>query len=127
MEIHFAGALVYILIALAFILVTLTFGRLIRPSKPSAEKLSTYECGMEPEGPAWIQFNIRFYIIALIFLIFDVEIVLLFPWVMLFPNDDFGWLPFAEMMLFIGILVVGYAYVWVKGDLGWVKGDEETK
>ena len=73
----------------------------------------------EPEGSAWVQFNIRFYVIALIFLIFDVEVVFLFPWAMVFK--DMGMVAFVEMGIFLLILIVGLAYVWKKGDLDWVK------
>lgn len=127
MEVHFATALVFVVTGILFILATLIFGRFLRPRHPSPEKLSSYECGMDAEGTSWIQFNIRFYIIALIFLIFDVEIVLLFPWVTIFADPDYGWLPFVEMLVFISILVVGFIYVWVKKDLEWVKSGDERR
>ena len=79
----------------------------------------SYECGEIPEGSAWVQFNIRFYVIALIFLIFDVEIVFLFPWAVVY--NELGLLAFIEAFLFVLILLVGFIYVWVKGDLDWVK------
>ena len=91
----------------------------IRPSRPYAEKLSTYECGEEPVGYSWVRFNIRFYVVALIFLLFDVEIVFLFPWALVFQK--LGMFAFVEMFIFLVILAVGYAYVWVKGDLEWDK------
>ena len=83
------------------------------------DKLLSYECGEIPEGSAWVQFNIRFYVIALIFLIFDVEIVFLFPWAVVY--QELGLLAFIEAFIFVVILVVGFAYVWIKGDLDWVK------
>ena len=83
------------------------------------DKLEIYECGELPEGSAWVQFNIRFYIIALIFIIFDVEVVFLFPWAVVFK--ELGLIAFVEVMMFLGILIVGFAYVWMKGDLDWVK------
>ncbi len=92
---------------------------LFRPRRPYAEKLSTYECGETPIGPSHIRFNIRFYVVALIFLVFEVEAVFLFPWALVYK--DFGMFAFVEMLIFIGILVVGYAYVWMKGDLEWDK------
>ena len=92
---------------------------LLAPSKKSKEKLETYECGEESEGSAWLQFNIRFYVIALIFLIFDVEVVFLFPWAVVFK--DLGILAMVEMSIFLVILIVGLAYVWVKADLDWAK------
>ncbi len=93
--------------------------RLVAPSKPNYEKLSTYECGEVPQGSAWVQFNIRFYVIALIFLIFDVEVVFLFPWAVVFK--ELGLLAFVEMAIFLLILIVGLIYVWKKSDLDWVK------
>ncbi len=84
----------------------------------------SYECGEVPEGSAWVKFNVRFYVIALIFIIFDVEVIFLFPWAVIFQDlisSGFGMLAFIEMFLFVLILVVGFAYVWVKGDLDWVK------
>ena len=83
------------------------------------DKLTSYECGELPEGSAWVKFNIRFYVIALIFLIFDVEIVFLFPWAVVY--NELGLLAFIEAFLFVLILLVGFIYVWVKGDLDWVK------
>ena len=83
------------------------------------EKLSSYECGEIPEGSAWVTFKIRFYVIALIFLIFDVEIVFLFPWAVVY--QELGLLAFIEAFIFVLILVVGFVYIWAKGDLDWVK------
>jgi len=84
----------------------------------------SYECGEVPEGSAWVKFNVRFYVIALIFIIFDVEVIFLFPWAVVFQelsNNGLGLLAFIEMFVFVLILIVGFAYVWVKGDLDWVK------
>ena len=92
---------------------------LIAPSNKTKEKLQTYECGENSDGSAWLQFNIRFYVIALIFLIFDVEVVFLFPWAVVFKK--MGLVALIEMGIFLLILVLGLAYVWVKGDLDWVK------
>jgi NADH-quinone oxidoreductase subunit A len=97
-------------------------------NKPDPEKLSTYECGEETIGTAWVQFNVRFYIIALIFLIFDVEIAVLFPWTTVFAEAKaMGPLAFIEMSVFLVILLVGYAYVWVKGDLEWLTSLGEVR
>jgi len=102
--------------------------KLIAPHKPNPEKLTSYECGEEPTGNAWLPFNSRFYVIALIFLLFDVEMVFIFPWAIVFGNHEmniidprWGWLALTEMFLFLGILILGLAYVWVKGDLDWIK------
>jgi len=99
--------------------IPLVISWLIAPSNKTKDKLDTYECGEEAEGSAWLQFNIRFYIIALIFLIFDVEVVFLFPWAVVFK--EMGLLALVEMGIFLIILCVGLAYVWVKSDLDWVK------
>jgi len=110
----FATVLAIILVA-----VPLFISWLVAPSNKTREKLQTYECGEVVDGSAWLQFNIRFYVIALIFLIFDVEVVFLFPWAVVFK--ELGLLALIEMGIFLLILVVGLAYVWVKADLDWVK------
>ncbi|BAU53964.1 NAD(P)H-quinone oxidoreductase subunit 3 [Mucilaginibacter gotjawali] len=104
--------------------------RLIAPNKPNAEKLTSYECGEEPTGNAWLPFNTRFYVIALVFLLFDVEMVFIFPWAIVFGSHamnemDPRWsvLSLIEMFVFLGILILGLAYVWAKGDLNWIKPD----
>jgi NADH-quinone oxidoreductase subunit A len=87
-------------------------------------KLSTYECGEPPSGPAWINFNIRFYLIALVFVIFDVELAFVYPVVAVFRKwieKGQGVFALVEIAVFIGILAVGLVYVWVKGDLEWLK------
>ncbi len=89
-----------------------------RPSKPSERKSSIYECGELPVGTSWIQFNVRYYLFALIFVIFDVEVVFLFPWAVVFKQ--LGLFAFVEMVVFIAILVVGLIYAWRKGILKWV-------
>ncbi|MBT3216943.1 MAG: NADH-quinone oxidoreductase subunit A [Candidatus Marinimicrobia bacterium] len=115
----FGTIFIFALLGIVLVYVPLLIQRLVAPSNPTPDKLSTYECGEEPEGSAWAQFNIRFYVIALIFLIFDVEVVFLFPWAVVF--EDLGLLAFIEMTIFLGILIVGLAYVWKKKDLDWVK------
>jgi len=116
---HFGIALAIGLIGFLLMALMMFIQRLIAPKNESELKLDTYECGEVPEGEGWIQFNIRFYVIALIFIIFDVEVVFLFPWSVVFK--DMGFLTFIEVFVFIAILLVGLAYVWVKGDLDWVK------
>ncbi|MGK6351922.1 NADH-quinone oxidoreductase subunit A [Parapedobacter sp. DT-150] len=110
------------------VLFTLLLGKVVSPKKPTPEKLSTYECGEEAVGSSWIPFNSRFYVIALIFLLFDVELVFVFPWATVFGRPEligadarWGWFTLVEMAIFLGILVVGLIYVWKKGDLEWVK------
>jgi len=91
----------------------------IAPHHPSPQKNSTYECGEEPVGSPWVRFNTRFYVVALIFLVFDVEALFLFPWALnLRGLGLFAWI---DMAVFIIILMVGLAYVWGKGDLNWVR------
>ena len=115
----FGTVLFAVLLGIVMVAIPLFLQWLIAPSRKTQDKLATYECGEEAEGSAWLQFNIRFYVIALIFLIFDVEVVFLFPWAVVFK--ELGLIAFVEVMMFLGILIVGFAYVWMKGDLDWVK------
>ena len=121
----FLPVVIFTGLAVALVSLPLIIQHIISPRhNKGGEKLTSYECGEVPEGSAWIQFNVRFYIIALIFLIFDVEVIFLFPWAVVFKQltiDGFGFLAFIEMFVFVSILIVGFAYVWVKGDLDWVK------
>ena len=114
----------FALVAIGFHVVNLLVWWLIRPRRFSEEKLTTYECGESPEGSAWVQFNIRFYVFALIFIVFDVEVVFLFPWAVVFR--ELGMLAFLEGLVFIAILVVALAYVWRKGDLEWVRSEDRA-
>jgi len=109
-----------------FLVIALLLSRLLQPKgKHGPDAYIPYECGEVPEGSAWIRFNIRFYVFALIFIIFDVEIIFLLPWAVVFKK--LGMFAFVEGLIFIVILVVGLAYVWEKGDLEWVKaGDLEA-
>lgn len=125
----FGVILLFILGAFAFISLVLFGARLLRPNRPNVEKNSTYESGEEPVGNANIQFNIRFYVVALVFVLFDVELVFLFPWATVFGQESlireteglWGWFSLAEMTVFVLLLALGLAYVWVKGYLDWVK------
>ena len=93
---------------------------LISPRKnKGGEKLNSYECGEVPEGSAWVKFNVRFYVIALSFIIFDVEVMFMVPWAVVF--QELGFHAFVDLFIFVTILLIGYAYVWAKGDLDWVK------
>ena len=119
----FGNVLLFLIVGLVFLVVTLWLSKILRPKgTPSADKYIPYECGEVPEGSAWIQFNIRFYVFALIFIIFDVEIIFLLPWAVVFKS--LGMFAFVEGLVFIAILVVGLAYVWRKGDLEWVKPED---
>ena len=120
----FGTSFIFVIIGVILIAVPLILQWILSPKNKSYDKLTTYECGEDVEGPAWVKFNIRFYIIALIFIIFDVEVIFMFPWAVVFQefvSKGLGLLAFAEMMLFLVILLVGFAYVWVKSDLDWVK------
>ena len=105
-----AGA---VLVAVAF-----TAARLIAPHRPHREKLTTYECGIDPVGEGWSQSQIRYYVFGFLFVIFDVESVFLFPWACVF--ERIGWAAVVEMGIFIGILAAGLLYAWRKGVLRWV-------
>jgi NADH:ubiquinone oxidoreductase subunit 3 (subunit A) len=119
-----AAILVYLGAVVAFAAGGLVFWWLISPRRPTAEKAMTYECGEDPTGSAWVQFNIRFYVFALIFLVFDVEAAFLIPWAVVFR--EFGLLAFIEGVIFIMILVVALAYVWRKGDLAWIRPEDRS-
>ena len=112
------------MVAIGFLVVNLLVWKVIRPSRFSEEKLTTYECGENPVGSAWVQFNIRFYVFALIFIIFDVEAVFLLPWAVVFR--ELGLLAYLEGLVFIAILVVALVYVWRKGDLEWVRAEDRS-
>ena len=116
---QFGVVLFFLVLGFAFIFATLLVGSLVRPNRPGTIKLSPYECGEQDVGSPFIRFNIRFYIIALVFLIFDVEVIVLYPLATQFKKE--GPLIFLEVLFFVGILVVGLLYVWRKGDLEWVK------
>ena len=116
----FLHIIIFTTFAVVLIGLPLSLQFLLSPrNNKGGDKLVSYECGEIPEGSAWVKFNIRFYVIALIFLIFDVEIVFLFPWAVVY--QELGLLAFIEAFIFVLILVVGFAYVWAKGDLDWVK------
>ena len=119
MGLDFAAVLVYLALGALLVFLGLVTAWLLRPSNPTADKLCTYECGERPIGSSWVQFHNRFYIIALVFIVFDVEVMLLYPWAVVFKK--LGIVAFVEMVVFVSILLVGLAYVWVKGDLEWVK------
>ena len=116
----YSPILLLIVFAVILLALPLIIQSIISPKQnKGGDKLIPFECGELPEGSAWVKFNIRFYVIALIFIIFDVEIVFMFPWATIFNENQLFY--FIEMFIFMGILLVGLAYVWVKGDLDWVK------
>ena len=113
----FAAIGIWLLIALAFPLSAILMATLLRPRRPNPIKYETYECGIESDGGSWIKYNFKFYLYALVFVIFDIETVFLFPWAVAFRQLQlFG---FIEMLIFVTILVVGYLYAWKKRDLEW--------
>ena len=109
--------LVFTLAAIGFLIAPLLLGKLVRPRLPSTEKDATYECGEPSIGSSYIQFDLRFYVVALLFIIFDLEVAFLFPWAVAFK--DVGLFGFWSMMVFLGVLTIGFAYEWKKGALEW--------
>ncbi len=154
--------LIFLAAGFTLLAANLVLGWLVRPDKPSPEKAEVYECGEQAVGPAWVQFDLRFYVVALLFVIFDVELAFFFPWAVVFGSatragDEnlpvaarveaaqnlqpqagapasvipdppppaaarkFAWLAFADIRVFFGVLLVGFAYLWRRGDLEWVR------
>ncbi len=113
----FGPIAVFIVVAVIFPLVPLVLARLVAPHRPNPVKLQPYESGMETIGPTQIQFPIRYYLYALIFVVFDVEAIFLYPWAVVY--DQLGWFAAIEMAIFIGLLVVGLAYAWRKRAFEW--------
>ena len=116
---EFGRVLIFLIVGVLFVAIGLVTAWLLRPHRPYPSKRTTYECGETPVGDTRMRFNIRFYVVALIFIIFDVEVVFLFPWALVYAG--LGWFAFVEMMVFLVILLVGFAYVWRNGDLDWDK------
>lgn len=115
----FGQVLLFLLTGLLFVGLVFGLSRLLRPHRPNPEKALPYECGEDPVGSAWVQFNIRFYVVALIFIVFEIEVALLFPWAVVLR--DLGPLALGAGLVFLAILVLGMAYEWRKGDLTWVR------
>jgi len=136
--------LVFLLVGVLFLVLNLAVGRLIRPNRPNADKGAIYECGEPSIGSAWIQFDLRFYVVALLFVVFDVEMAFFFPWAVVFGNvtqlahgnaigaegmtadspaaaQQLAQIAFCDILVFFGILLVGFAYLWKRGDLEWVR------
>lgn len=114
---------VFLIVGIAFVVLTLLASMIFRPHRPSDMKRSTYECGELPIGPAWLQFRVGYYIYALIFLIFDVEAVFIFPWAAgllgFSKTPALALLGFVDMLIFVGVLAVGLVWAWKKGVLEW--------
>lgn len=162
-----AYLLLFTAIGVGFVLVNLLVGQIVRPDKPEEEKATVYECGEPTIGSAWVQFDLRYYVVALLFVIFDVEVAFFFPWAIVFgkyntlaetaisdeqraavtaqlvpalpPTDNapavevisqgvaqsMAWIAFADLLVFFGVLLVGFAYLWKRGDINWVRSVTE--
>lgn len=150
--------LVFLAVGTFFLFIHLLMGKVVRPDKPEEEKLTIYECGEPTVGSAWVQFDLRYYVVALLFVVFDVEVAFFFPWAVVFgstndlakdnfatptaraelvsrvaPSFDPGatisaataqswsWVAFCDILVFFGVLMVGFAYLWRRGDIDWVR------
>lgn len=130
---QFGFVLLFFISGLLFVLVFLSVAKLLRPSHPNAEKNAIYESGEETIGTAHVSFNIRFYIVALIFILFDVELVVLFPWATVFGDKALVtetkgiWALYAgiEMAIFVFILALGLLYAWLQGHLEWIRPNQK--
>jgi NADH:ubiquinone oxidoreductase subunit 3 (chain A) len=115
---NYIPAFIFIAFALLFPVVTLVIAKLVRPENPFKTKLMPYECGIDPVDSARGRYTVRFYIVAILFVVFDVETIFLFPWAVQFRALRlFG---FVEMLVFLGILIAGYVWIWKKGALEWI-------
>lgn len=116
---------------LGFILISLLVSKLLRPNRPNPEKNTSYESGEDALGSSWPQLNSRFYVLALIFLLFEIEIIVMFLWVPVFTDKTlmsetagrWGWFSLVEIFIFVAVLGVGLAYAWVNGHLDWLKSE----
>lgn len=119
----------FFIVALGFVWAAMLMGKLVRPNRPYAKKLETYECGEAPIGPGWFNFNPRFYVVTLIFIVFDVEVAFIYPVAKVFrqwAHQGEGWFAFVEIFLFVAILLVGLVYVWLKRDLEWIPREKNA-
>lgn len=140
----YANILIFFVFGICFVILNVgVFSAILRPTVPQEEKDTTYECGEPAVGSSWIRFDIRFYVVALVFLVFDVEVAFLYPWAGVFKQQldkireltmlgqqapsGVGLFLFIEMLVFVVILVVGFAYVWAKGDLAWIKSTDSQE
>jgi NADH-quinone oxidoreductase subunit A len=126
----FANVFVFLGLAVVFAFLVMLLGRLVRPHIPEVNKDHTYECGEKPVGNAWIQFNFRFYLVALVFIIFEVEIAFMFPVAAVYRQwveSGRGAVALVEVLVFVLILFVGLLYVWSRGDLRWFKAIDRSR
>lgn len=115
--VEYLPILIFLAVAAIFPVATLIIASVLRPASANAVKVEAYECGVPSSGEARGRTSVRFYVIAVLFVVFDVETIFLFPWAVKYKA--LGWFGFFEMLVFLGILVVGYAYAWRKGALEW--------
>jgi len=121
----YGNIFVFFAMGLLFVFLSMAIVKLIAPSRPNPEKNMTYECGENPIGSGWINFNARFYLIAILFIIFDVEIILVFPVIVNFRDDllsGSGLSTFIAIFLFMSVLFLGLVYPWKNGYLEWIRG-----
>jgi NADH-quinone oxidoreductase subunit A len=126
---EFAAVLVFMLLGVAFVVGSLMFGWLVRPSKPSPEKSTVYECGEPTVGSAWIRYNSRFYTVALVYLLFDVEVVVLVPVALVLRDmvsSSVGWAALVGLLVFLAVLTLGLVYEWFYGNLDWVGAKDRS-
>src|SRR5207253_8863697 len=123
---QYGAALLLLVLAVVLTTALMTLSHLLSPYNPTKEKQLSYECGEDPVGTGWLRFNIRFYIVALVFVLFDVEMALVYPIAVIFKGLTVGttnWHPaaivFGELFFFLAVLFLGLVYIWQKGDLGW--------
>ncbi|HEX9794294.1 MAG TPA: NADH-quinone oxidoreductase subunit A [Planctomycetota bacterium] len=125
MYFHYANILVFTLAGMAFVFMNMVLGSLLRPQRKTTDGLEPYECGEETIGSSWFRFDIRYYTVALVYIVFAVEIAFLFPWARVlkeaFQEEGIGGVALLEGLIFVAVLLLGLAYVWIKGDLNWVK------
>lgn len=114
---NYFPVLLFVCVGLAFGVVPVLLGKLVGPNRPDSEKLSPYECGFEAFEDARMRFDVRYYLVAILFILFDLEIAFLFPWAVVLK--EIGVFGFVSMMIFLAILVVGFIYEWMKGALEW--------
>lgn len=124
---QYGAALLLLILAVVLTNTLMTLSHLIAPHNPTKEKQLSYECGEDPVGSAWLRFNIRFYVVALVFVLFDVEMALIYPIATIFKGltqtTDYrpALIVFGEMFFFLVVLFLGLVYIWMKGDLGWIR------
>ncbi|HJN16198.1 MAG TPA: NADH-quinone oxidoreductase subunit A [Armatimonadota bacterium] len=119
---QFGPVLTFVLVGVGFSVAMVATAYILRPHDPYDEKLTTYECGVDPLTESWAQFYIRYYLFALVFVVFDVETIYLYPWATVFRDlsASMGVFVLLEMLVFLAVLVVGFAYAWRKGALEWL-------